>query len=141
MAEEPTHPSDDHDDSPLHEFAERIGDAAIQAEFDTGEREETVEEARAHIAVRAGRMTLGFTVVLLGIVLLPLPGPGWLIIAGGFAILAQDFAWADRVLRYIRRRVPGVPEDGKIPRSSKITMAAITCAAVAASLWWNFGRG
>ncbi len=119
---------------------DRIEDAAIRAEFETGEREETVEEAKAHALVRAGRMTLGFLTVIVGIIALPLPGPGWLIIAGGLTILAKDVAWADRALRYIRRRIPGIPEDGKIPRSQKITIAVITLAAVSVSLWWSFGR-
>ncbi|HTH72485.1 MAG TPA: PGPGW domain-containing protein [Candidatus Pristimantibacillus sp.] len=40
---------------------------------------------------------LGFTVVGAGIVLLPLPGPGWVIIFAGFAILASEFEFAERV--------------------------------------------
>ncbi len=129
------------DDSDFSDFTDRIADAAIQAEFDTGEREDTIEEARANALVRVARMTFGFLVVIIGIIALPLPGPGWLIIAAGLTILSKDVAWADRLLRYIRKRVPGVPEDGKIPRSTLVTMFLITGAAVAVSLWWNFGRG
>lgn len=40
---------------------------------------------------------LGFTVVGTGIVLLPLPGPGWVIIFAGFAILASEFEFAERI--------------------------------------------
>lgn len=40
---------------------------------------------------------LGFTVVVVGIILLPLPGPGWVIIFAGFAILATEFEFAERV--------------------------------------------
>ena len=40
---------------------------------------------------------LGFAVVGTGIVLLPLPGPGWVVIFFGFAILATEFAFAERV--------------------------------------------
>ncbi|MEZ5225931.1 MAG: PGPGW domain-containing protein [Acidimicrobiales bacterium] len=58
-------------------------------------------------------MTLGFTVVLIGIAALPLPGPGWLIIAGGLTILSRDVAWADRLLRYIRKRVRGCPKTAR----------------------------
>jgi len=125
----------------LDDFKHRIEEAAIEAEFETGEREETVEEAKAHALVRVARMTLGFVVVIVGIAALPLPGPGWLIIAGGLTILSKDVAWAERLLRYIRKRVPGIPEDGKIPSSSMATMAVVTLAAVAASLWWTFSRG
>lgn len=128
----------EHDDESLFE---RLEEAAIQAEFETGEREETVEEARVGVIVRAARMTFGSLVTLVGIIALPLPGPGWLIIAGGLTILAKDVAWADRLLRIIRRRVPGIPEDGKIPRSSMATIAVMTAAAVAGSIWWSFARG
>lgn len=145
----PPTPDSEHDDPEHHDglldrfddFRHRVEEAAIQAEFETGEREETVEEAKANALVRAGRMTLGFTVTIIGIIALPLPGPGWLIIAAGLTILSKDVAWAERLLRYIRKRVPGIPEDGKIPRSSLATMAVITLAAVSASLWWTFARG
>jgi uncharacterized protein (TIGR02611 family) len=42
---------------------------------------------------------MGGTVLLIGVVLLVLPGPGVLIIAAGFAILATEFFWARRALR------------------------------------------
>jgi len=32
-----------------------------------------------------------------GIVLLPLPGPGWVIIFAGFAVLASEFTFAERI--------------------------------------------
>lgn len=127
--------------SEFDEIKDRVEDALVQAEFETGEREATVEEAKSHALVRVARMSLGFFVVILGIILMPLPGPGWLIVAGGLTILAKDVAWADRALRYIRKKVPGIPEDGKIPRSSMVTMAVMTLAAVSVSLWWSFGRG
>ena len=40
---------------------------------------------------------LGFAIVGTGIVLLPLPGPGWVIIFAGFAILASEFQFAERI--------------------------------------------
>lgn len=42
---------------------------------------------------------IGGTVLLLGVAMLVLPGPGMLVIAGGFAILATEFFWARRVWR------------------------------------------
>jgi len=47
----------------------------------------------------------GTLVVLVGLILVPLPGPGWLIVFGGLAILATEYVWAQRLLRYARRRV------------------------------------
>ena len=42
---------------------------------------------------------IGGTVMLVGLAMLVLPGPGMLVIAGGLAILATEFFWARRALR------------------------------------------
>lgn len=112
--------------------------AAIAAELETGRRETSTEEARRHILVRLARMALGFVVLLAGVAMIPLPGPGWLVVAAGLVILAEDIAWADRALRFVRRRMPGVPEDGAIPRSTLLVGALLTAAGIAVSLWFAF---
>jgi uncharacterized protein (TIGR02611 family) len=45
---------------------------------------------------RAAITIVGFTLILIGIVLIPLPGPGWLIIFAGLAVLASEYVWAER---------------------------------------------
>jgi hypothetical protein len=42
---------------------------------------------------------IGFSVVLIGLVMIVLPGPAIFIVPLGFAILASEFAWARRVWR------------------------------------------
>lgn len=42
---------------------------------------------------------MGGTVLLVGLALLVLPGPGLPIVAAGLAILATEFLWARRALR------------------------------------------
>ena len=42
---------------------------------------------------------IGVTVVLLGVALLVLPGPAFIVIPVGLAILATEFAWARRAIR------------------------------------------
>jgi uncharacterized protein (TIGR02611 family) len=42
---------------------------------------------------------VGFTVILIGIVMIVLPGPAIVIIPLGLAILATEFAWARKILR------------------------------------------
>ncbi len=42
---------------------------------------------------------MGGTVVLIGVAMIILPGPGLLVIAGGLAILATEFIWAKRAMR------------------------------------------
>jgi uncharacterized protein (TIGR02611 family) len=56
-------------------------------------------------AVRRFAVTLvGAAVVILGVVLMPLPGPGLLIVAVGLAILATEYAWARRLLARTRAK-------------------------------------
>lgn len=118
------------------DLGDRWQRAAMRAELETGRREPTERQARTNILVRVARMGLGTVVLLIGLAMIPLPGPGWLAVAGGLAILSKDVAWADRLLRYVRRRVPGVPEDGAIPRSAIITGSVMAAAGIAVSLWW-----
>ncbi|MCI2238968.1 hypothetical protein MO973_29640 [Paenibacillus sp. TRM 82003] len=42
---------------------------------------------------------------LLGLVMVPLPGPGWLVVFLGLAILGTEFATARRVHRFAHRQV------------------------------------
>lgn len=46
---------------------------------------------------------VGTGVVVVGVILLPLPGPGWLIIFIGLGILSTEFTWAERLLSGARR--------------------------------------
>jgi hypothetical protein len=51
---------------------------------------------------------IGVTVVVIGIVLIFLPGPAFVVIPAGLLILAGEFAWARRGLQKlqgIRRRI------------------------------------
>ena len=47
---------------------------------------------------------LGGSVLVIGIIAIPYPGPGWLIVFAGLGILATEFEWAKRVLEYARGR-------------------------------------
>ncbi len=46
----------------------------------------------------------GFGLLVLGVVLLFLPGPGLLVVVAGLAILGTQFAWAERALRRVKGR-------------------------------------
>jgi uncharacterized protein (TIGR02611 family) len=49
--------------------------------------------------------TLGTLVVVLGIVLIPFPGPGWAIVILGLAIWSLEFVWAKNLLEFTKRHV------------------------------------
>ena len=79
---------------------------------------------------------LGAVIVLVGFVLIPLPGPGWLIVFAGLALLATEFAWAERLLTFARRKVHGWTQ--WVTRQSLLVRALIgllSLLAVAAALW------
>jgi hypothetical protein len=55
---------------------------------------------------RIAVVVVGGTVLLLGVSLLVLPGPAFIVIPLGLAILAVEFAWARRWLRKARDLLP-----------------------------------
>lgn len=69
----------------------------------------TLEIIRANptgrIALKVFIAVAGAIVVTIGLALIPLPGPGWLIVIGGLGIWAVEFHWAKRLLNFTRRHV------------------------------------
>src|SRR5438034_9130772 len=55
------------------------------------------------VARRVLVSVVGATVLLIGIALLVLPGPAFIVIPVGLAILATEYAWARRWLKKARR--------------------------------------
>ena len=51
---------------------------------------------------------VGATVLVIGVALLILPGPAFIVIPVGLAILASEYAWARRWLRKVRRMASDV---------------------------------
>jgi uncharacterized protein (TIGR02611 family) len=66
---------------------------------------------------------VGVTVLALGIALIVLPGPAFLVIPAGLAILAIEFAWARRWLRSARAILPRAA-GGTAPRR-RITTSSV----------------
>jgi uncharacterized protein (TIGR02611 family) len=48
---------------------------------------------------------IGFTILLIGILLLVLPGPAFIVIPIGLAILATEFLWARRILDKVKEKI------------------------------------
>jgi uncharacterized protein (TIGR02611 family) len=51
-------------------------------------------ESRSGFFRKSGVAIIGTSVILIGIPMIPLIGPGWLVVFTGLAILASEFAWA-----------------------------------------------
>ena len=102
-------------------------------------REKHLERSRI---VRVVVAIFGFLVVLAGLAMLVLPGPGLLVIAIGLAILALEFVWAERLLE---RTVDKMEEAADtVKRSSRqqraLGVALLALAAgglVAAAVLWD----
>ncbi|MEU4831641.1 TIGR02611 family protein [Streptosporangium sp. NPDC023615] len=61
-------------------------------------------------STRTGHLTLkivigvvGAVLVIGGLIMVPFPGPGWLVVFAGLAVLATEFHWAHRVLEFGKR--------------------------------------
>lgn len=79
---------------------------------------------------------VGAIVLAGGIVAIPYPGPGWLIVFLGLGILASEFEWAHRLLRFARGRYDAWLEWMKRRHWSVQGMFGLaTCVVVLASLW------
>jgi uncharacterized protein (TIGR02611 family) len=85
----------------------------------------------------------GFTVLAAGLAMLVLPGPGLVVIVVGLAILALEFAWAERMLeRAVDRMERARQVTTEATRWQRIfgalAIAAGFGAAVVAALYWDF---
>ncbi|WNV77706.1 PGPGW domain-containing protein [Geodermatophilus sp. DSM 44513] len=75
---------------------------------------------------------LGGLLTLAGIALLVLPGPGFVLVAAGLAVLSTQFAWARRPLDYAKDKArEGIEE---VARSPWRAVGAVLCAAVLVGL-------
>ncbi|MEU9195994.1 TIGR02611 family protein [Streptomyces hundungensis] len=97
-----------------------------------------------HLSWQVGVFVVGLAVVAAGIVMLPLPGPGWLVIFGGMAIWATEFVWAQLVLRWTKRKVTEAAQkalDPKVRRRNIIlTTVGLVIVAVLVGIYvWKFG--
>lgn len=87
-------------------------------------------------AYRVGVAVVGALVLAVGVLAIPYPGPGWLIVFAGLAILASEFAWAKRVLSYARGKYDAWT--GWLRRQTLIVRLAVLAATgliVLATLW------
>ncbi len=48
---------------------------------------------------------VGFTILVIGVLLLVLPGPAFLVIPLGLGILATEFVWAKNLLRKVKAKL------------------------------------
>lgn len=85
---------------------------------------------------------LGGLVVLLGIITIPYPGPGWLIVFAGLGILSTEFDWAQRTLSRVRAKYDAWQEWVEKQRVwVRIALGAATFALVVLTVYLVNGYG
>ncbi|MFJ1750317.1 TIGR02611 family protein [Streptomyces sp. NPDC088116] len=97
-----------------------------------------------HLSWQVGVFVVGLAVVVAGVFMLVLPGPGWLVIFGGMAIWATEFVWAQLVLRWTRRKVTEAAQKALDPkvrcRNIILTTVGLVIIAVLVGIYlWLFG--
>ncbi|WP_329351592.1 TIGR02611 family protein [Streptomyces sp. NBC_01261] len=106
---------------------------------------EFIKARRAlHLSWQVGVFVIGLAVVVAGIIMLPLPGPGWFVIFGGMAIWATEFVWAQLVLRWTKRKVTEAAQRALDPavRRRNIVLTSVGLViviALVAVYLWKFG--
>ncbi len=93
-------------------------------------------KARNHTSLdmvwKVSILVIGLTVVLVGVLFLVIPGPGWPVIIIGLLVLATEFRWAQRMLEPVQRVSSRFNESYKA-RTSQRTRAIVLLVVIAIS--------
>ena len=79
---------------------------------------------------------VGGVILVLGVIAIPYPGPGWAIVFIGLAILSTEFVWAKNLLRYAKGKYDAWQV--WIKRQDiwlQGVFLGLTCAVVVITLW------
>jgi uncharacterized protein (TIGR02611 family) len=95
-----------------------------------------------HLLFRIGFGLLGALIVLAGLVMLVTPGPAFVLIPIGLAMLSMEFAWAERLLgKSLEQAAVAQQKAAQTTRRQRILAAIATLLAIAAVvlavLWWD----
>ena len=101
-------------------------------------RERHIQRSRLY---RIAFAAAGATVTLAGLVMFITPGPALIVIPIGLAMLALEFAWAERLLEHAVERAEAAKQTAvEASRAQKVfgalaTVAAVAAAVMAAVVW------
>lgn len=88
---------------------------------------------------RIGVFIVGLIIVCGGLLLIPFPGPGWLIVIAGLAVWATEFERAQRVLEFVKKHLRRWEE--WVKRQSPVVkgiVGVVGIAFIATVLWLTF---
>jgi uncharacterized protein (TIGR02611 family) len=120
------------------------------AQDETGGRPPLIERVRSrrerhkerHHLYRIGFAVAGFVVLAAGVVMLVTPGPGIAVIVIGLAMLALEFAWAERWLEQLldkaEQAVDQVTHGSPLKRALLLGAGAVAAvASIAMVVFWD----
>lgn len=117
-------------------------EAPRKRRFVDGVRERREKHLERNRIVRVVVAIFGFLVVLAGLAMLVLPGPGLLVIAIGLGTLALEFVWAERLLERtvdkMDEAADAVKRSSPTQRALGVVLLALAAAGlVAAAIIWD----
>ena len=85
---------------------------------------------------------LGVTLVVAGVIMFVIPGPGWATVILGLVVLASEFGWANRALTPVKDVARRASEAALDPRRRRrnLTLAAIGGVLLGIALVWYLVR-
>ena len=91
----------------------------------------------AGVAKKVGAGVLGGVLLIAGVALLVLPGPGLLLVLAGLLVLASAFPAAQRFVRPVRERARKAAEESVSTRS-RLAFSVLTGVTLIATgvVWW-----
>jgi uncharacterized protein (TIGR02611 family) len=95
-----------------------------------------------HLLFRLGFGLVGALVLIGGLIMLVTPGPAFVLIPIGLAMLSMEFVWAERLLgKSLEQAAIAQQKAAQTSRSQRILAAIATLLAIAAVvlavLWWD----
>jgi uncharacterized protein (TIGR02611 family) len=92
-----------------------------------------------HVLWQAGVLLVGLGLVIAGIAMLVLPGPGWAAIIFGLIVLASEYAWARRLLEPVRRwakKAADAALDPRVRRRNLVIAGSVVVVGAGLAAWY-----
>lgn len=114
-------------------------DSAVEPRHDWAWRRRLRANPATARVYRIGVFVVGLVVLCGGLLLIPFPGPGWLIVIAGLAIWSTEFERAQRVLDFVKRHLRLWEEWVKRQNPVvKVLVGLVGIVFIATVLWLTF---
>lgn len=125
--------------APPQEAAPAAPDDGVRLRWHRRVRERARANRATDLVWRGSVLAIGSAVVVAGLIMLVVPGPGWAAIFVGLAILASEFAWAHALLARAKawaHRARERATDPAVRRRNLALASAVAVVVVAVGSWY-----